>query len=49
MLDIEIAAAAWAAGFDIATGNRSDFEPIAAAINDLAPGVRFDVVEAEVL
>ena len=50
MLDIEIAAAAWAAGFDIATGNRSDFEAIAAAINDLAPGgVPFGVVAAEVL
>ena len=29
LIDIEIAAAAWAAGFDIATDNREDFEAIA--------------------
>lgn len=48
LIDIEIAAAAWAGGFDIATDNRADFETIAAAIAELAPGApAFEVVPAE--
>jgi predicted nucleic acid-binding protein len=48
LLDIEIAAAAWVAGFDLATDNRRDFEAIAEAIGTLAPGApRFAVVSAE--
>lgn len=39
LLDIEIAACAWVAGYDLATANRRDFEPIAEAIAALSPGV----------
>jgi predicted nucleic acid-binding protein len=37
-LDLEIAATCWAAGYDIATENRADFERIAIALADLVPG-----------
>jgi predicted nucleic acid-binding protein len=36
-LDLQIAATCWAAGFDVATENRRDFERIADLIAELAP------------
>jgi predicted nucleic acid-binding protein len=36
-LDLQIAATCWAAGYDIATANRIDFEVIAAQLSLLAP------------
>jgi predicted nucleic acid-binding protein len=36
-LDLQIAATCWAAGYDIATANRFDFELIAARLSRLAP------------
>lgn len=37
LLDIEIAATAFAAGLDIATDNRADFEQISACVDELFP------------
>lgn len=37
LLDIEIAASAFAAGLDVATENRADFEALAAALSELFP------------
>jgi predicted nucleic acid-binding protein len=37
LLDVQIAATAWAAGFDVATANTNDFELIAEQLNELAP------------
>lgn len=37
-LDLQIAATCWAAGYDVATDNRRDFELIAAELAALAPG-----------
>lgn len=49
LLDIEIGAAAWVGGFDLATGNRIDFDAIAEAIAAIAPGApSFAVIPAEV-
>lgn len=36
-LDLQIAATCWAAGYDVATANRLDFELIAAQLSRLAP------------
>jgi hypothetical protein len=49
ILDIQIASAVWAAGYDIATANRSDFVAIAEAIEAIAPGgARLNVTDPEV-
>jgi len=43
--DIQIAAAAWVAGYDIATDNAHDFERLGERLAELAPGsARLEVV-----
>ena len=37
ILDVQIAATAFAAGLDVATENRADFEAIAAVLRELYP------------
>jgi predicted nucleic acid-binding protein len=46
LLDLQIAAAAYVHGHDVATGNARDFEAIASAFAELAPGAPpLEVVE----
>lgn len=48
-LDLQIAATCWAAGYDVATENRRDFELIAAKLAALAPDApELDVVDSPV-
>lgn len=45
ILDLQIAASCWAAGYDVATRSRADFERIANLLGKIAPGALPLVVE----